>query len=221
MKIQEAATKIISQWEHGGRYDCHGDGAYGLIGWQGDQLTILLEEFVKEGGELQYQPQTYAQGLLKHKQNERLNDLAKDPLMRVVQLKVAHLYMASAIEHQQTFYPFETALAQLVLCDMGVNNGIYNRYVQDVVDPLQGGPVMTREQSDEQDVIRDAMMVRIQAMKNHGIWDKYEGIRRRYSWYQQLLQSDMRMDMRTMQPTVKVNGNKVNLGNDPIISIKP
>ena len=38
MKIQKAATKIISAWEHSGHYDCHGDGAYGLIGWQGHDL---------------------------------------------------------------------------------------------------------------------------------------------------------------------------------------
>ena len=38
MKTQKAATKIISAWEHSGHYDCHGDGAYGLIGWQRHDL---------------------------------------------------------------------------------------------------------------------------------------------------------------------------------------
>ena len=201
MQIQEAATRIISQWEHGGRYDCHGDGAYGLIGWQGVQLVHLLEHYNAEGSVGTASPPSDYNPLTAKNEPE-LNDLATGELMQKVQREQARHYMTSAIRHQQQFYPFKTALAQLVLCDMGVNNGIWNKYVVDALKP--GG-------NDEWSIIMMAMNVREHVVKTAGQWDKYEGIRRRYTWYYEAVKQAPSMSMVDFLPSVMVNGNEVKL----------
>lgn len=212
MLIQEAATKIISCWEHGGRYDCHGNGAYGLIGWQGEQLTILLDAYVEAGGRLMYLPKSYSHALLTVHQNGELNEVADDPLMRATQLKQAHHYMTKAIRIQQQHYPFKTALAQLVLCDMGVNNGLNNNYVIHCGADLQN--------DSEAYIIGKAQAYRIHVMKDEGVWQKYEGIRRRYEFYQGMV--SMAVPINSWRPVaINVNGIKADLGGEAIEPLLP
>ena len=59
MNIQHFAVQIISCWEHTLHYDCHGDGAYGLIGWQGQELEHLLQAYLDYGGKLPKSPAWY------------------------------------------------------------------------------------------------------------------------------------------------------------------
>jgi len=209
MKIQEAATKIISAWEHTGHYDCHGDGAYGLIGWQGGELRGLLHEFLAAGGTLKRHPGEYAVELLDDDgshQDDELNCLAKTPLMQRVQREQASRYMERAIEWQWRFYPFKTALGQLICCDIGVNSGIENFYVKNCGGTLK---------NDEASMLVKVMEYRRSALKGYGIWQKYKGIRRRWQFYNNMLYPDS-LDLSDCQPTVQVNGVDVDLGNDPI-----
>lgn len=211
MKIQEAATKIISMWEHGGRYDSHGNGAYGLIGWEGGQLTNLLGRYLQMGGSLAYSPAHYVKTMSSRPHSvAELNAKADDELMQECQRQAAFDYMTKAIKYQQAVYPFSTALSQLVLCDMGVNNGLWNNYVKHC--GFQAGDY-------EREVIIKAQKYRIQAVKDAGQWDKYEGIRRRYSWYLDVLKTHGTLDMAPMQPSVMVNGKKVVLGLDAIVPV--
>ena len=220
MKIERVATLVISEWEHSGEYTCHGDGAYGLIGEQGQNLTSLLHLYVHNGGHLKKDISWYAPELIKRAKNKtratriikELDTVAADPLMQKCQNAAAETYMQSAIQHQLEFYPFKTALAQLILCDMGVNNGIWNKYVKDA---LQSAP-----RQSERQLILSAMGIRIKAMKDHGIWDRYEGIRRRYGWYMGLWKKDKNMTLAPFQPRIEVNGRKVNIGKDPITVIE-
>ena len=209
MKIQTAATKIISMWEHGGRYDAHGNGAYGLIGWQGGNLINLLKAYQQGGGRLGFNPESYINW-------PELNELADDPYMQQVQREQAEVYMTVAIRHQQKFYPFIMPLSQLVLCDMGVNNGIYHHYVEHCGQVLSGP-----NRAFERGIIIAAQKYRIKVMKDDGIWDKYEGIRRRYTWYLDMLKTHSDLNMAVMQPTVMVNGSKVDLGGDTIVPVNP
>ena len=206
MKIQEAATLIISQWEHGGRYDCHGNGAYGLIGWQGGQLEHLLQSYLEHGGSFapsNATPKSLADKLLQgDHQSAALNAIANEPLMRQVQQEQARHYMTSAIRHQEQFYPFRSALAQLVLCDMGVNNGVWNNYVK------HGG---VKSSDDERTAIIKAQEYRIKVVKDAGQWDQYEGIRRRYDWYLEAVKQAPHLRMDRFLPSVKVNGAEVQL----------
>ena len=219
MKITEVATKVISQWEHGGEYTCHGNGAYGLIGFQGSNVTSLLQRFIMAGGTLKHKPDWYAPELLKRIKNKthdkriipELDLLAKTPLMQSVQKREAEAYMTHAIKHQQQFYGFKTPLAQLILCDMGVNNGIWNKYVIDALKSMSKG--------SERDIINSAMMIRIKAMKEHGVWDRWRGIRERYSWYLSLWKQDKKMLMKPFQPIISANGRKVNIGSEPITAV--
>ncbi len=199
MKIQEAATKIICCWEHAGRYDGHGNGAYGLIGWEGGQLLSLLNAYIAAGGKLSFNPGSYIDW-------PELNGLAQDPLMRSTQQIQAFKYMTKAIQIQQKHYPFKTPLAQLVLCDMGVNNGWYNNYVLHCGADLQS--------DNEAQVIKAAQEYRIQVMKDEDVW-KLEGIRRRYNWYLGLLDVDLAM------PSVMVNGIQVDLGQGAVVPLPP
>lgn len=204
MLIQEAATKIISCWEHGGRYDGHGNGAYGLIGWQGGQLLNLLNAYVAAGGKLSFNPGSYIN-------DAEIDKLADDPLMRATQLKQAHKYMTKAIRIQQKHYPFRTALAQLVLCDMGVNNGWYNNYVLHCGADLQN--------DSEAYIIGKAQEYRIQVMKDEKVW-QLEGIRRRYEFYQGMV--SMAVPINSWRPVaINVNGIKVDLGGEAIEPLLP
>ena len=199
MKIQEAATLIVSAWEHTGHYDCHGDGAYGLIGWERGQLVSLLEHYEAEGGTLSFTPQQY--NPLTAKLEPELNEVAKDPRMRSVQLAQAHHYMTSAIKHQWEYFPFKSAIGQLIICDIGVNSGIWNNYVKHAGD-FAG--------VDEASVINAVMKYRQAALNKYGIWQKYEGIRRRWAFYDGLLAN---MGWGTSPPgTMMVNGVKIELG---------
>lgn len=202
MKIQEAATKIISMWEHGGRYDSHGNGAYGLIGWQGGQLVKLLDAYTAAGGRLGETSEYYARTLEHQGTESELDAVAKLPMMQRVQNEQAQAYMTAAIQHQRQFYKFRTALAQLVLCDMGVNNGIYHHYVEHC-DAYIG------ESQNERELIVSAECYRIQVAKDYGYW-RLGGIRRRYKWYYDWLTSGP-MDMSSRLPTLKVNGAAVTL----------
>ena len=214
MQIQEAATKIISAWEHGGRYDCHGNGAYGLIGWQGGQLNQLLVAYRDAGGKLLYQPDTYGEALLEpnNHDNEELDELAGTELMQNVQNQQAMLYMTEAILHQQSFYAFKLPLSQLVLCDMGVNNGLWNNYVKHCG---------FKSDDFERQIIIKAQKYRIQAVKDAGQWDKYKGIRRRYEWYLKATLHAPGMNMEDFLPSVMVNGIEVELCDhrEPIVPL--
>ena len=207
MKIQEAATKIISCWEHGGRYDGHGNGAYGLIGWEGGQLLSLLNAYTVAGGKLSFNPGSYIDW-------PELNKLADDPLMRTTQQIQAHKYMTKAIQLQQKHYPFKTPLAQLVLCDMGVNNGWYNNYV------LHCGADLAKDA--EAHVIAAAMTYRIEVMKQNDVW-KLEGIQRRYKFYQGMLSMAVPIGKwgNPAPGVISVNGVKVDLGGGIIEPLMP
>lgn len=202
MKIQEAATKIISMWEHGGRYDSHGNGAYGLIGWQGGQLVKLLDAYTAAGGNLHETSEYYARTLEHQGTESELDAVAKLPMMQRVQQEQAQVYMTEAIQHQCKFYKFKTPLAQLVLCDMGVNNGIYHHYVEHC-DAYGGAG------QDEHGLILSAEDYRIKVAKDYGYW-RLGGIRRRYQWYRSWLQQGP-MDMSSRLPTLMVNGGSVTL----------
>lgn len=205
MKIQEAATRIISMWEHGGRYDSHGNGAYGLIGWQGEQLVHLLDAYAAAGGNLYESSEYYARTLEHQGTESELDAVAKTALMQRVQHEQAQDYMTRAIQHQCKFYKFRTALAQLVLCDMGVNNGIWHHYVEHC-DYFK--------ETDSHDLIERALIVsaedyRIAVAKKYGYW-RLGGIRRRYRWYYDWLTSGP-MDMSSRLPDLMVNGSRVEL----------
>ena len=211
MKIQEAATKIVSAWEHTGHYDCHGDGAYGLIGWQGGQLVSLLEHYDAEGGALAFTPQQY--NPLTAKLEPELNEVAKDSLMQSVQRVQAFHYMTSAIKHQGEYFPFRTALGQLIICDIGVNSGIWNYYV------LHCGADLTS--ADEKTVLVNVMKYRKQALQGYGIWQQYQGIQRRWEFYLDLLYDNGASVSwgDTAPGAMMVNGVKIELGEviEPLV----
>lgn len=224
MKIQTAATRIISCWEHTGHYDCHGDGAYGLIGWEGEELRGLLHKYIAAGGNLNNLPSWYADNLeLSHdgqesehlrKAEDDLNIVAENPLMQKVQREQAAAYMERAIKWQWHYYPFATALGQLICCDMGVNSGIKNFYVKHSGMTLKDNEFV---------VLTKTLEYRRQIFKKYGIWRKYAGIRRRWAFYDDLLGSggDADMSLRSIQPSVMVNGVNVELGDEPISVLAP
>ena len=222
MKIQTAAVKIISAWEHTGHYDCHGDGAYGLIGWQGEELRGLLHKFIAAGGSLKKLPSWYADNLeLSHdgqesehlrKAEDDLNAVAANPLMQRVQREQAAAYMERAIDWQRHYYPFKTALGQLICCDIGVNSGIKNFYVK------HSG--MTLKDSEHWVLVK-TMNYRQSALKKYGIWRKYPGIRRRWQFYMDLVVDNSDGSLQSIQPSVMVNGVKVELGTDAISPLMP
>lgn len=204
MKIQDAATRIISAWEHTGHYDCHGDGAYGLIGWEGGQLVSLLEHYEAEGGMLAFTARQY--NPLTAKLEPELNEIAKDRLMQSVQRVQAWHYMTSAIKHQWEYYPFKTAIGQLIICDIGVNSGIWNNYVLHCGADFESDP--------EDRVIRKVMAYRQAALNRYGIWQQYKGIRRRWQFYQDLLDSQGTIPSWPAWPLdghLTVNGVKIEL----------
>ena len=207
MKITKLATDIISKWEHGGEFTCHGNGAYGLIGFQGGVLCILLHDYVNAGGTLNKPVGWYAPELVKKGKgiNVELDKIANTPLMEKTQWEAGEQYMAHAILQAQNYFPFKTPLAQLIICDMGVNNGIWNNYVKDA---LRDAP-----KKSERNLILSAMSVRIKAMKDHGFW-RYAGIRRRYAWYQSLWKRDKALTMKVFGDTIKVNGYTVHLPDE-------
>ena len=207
MRIDAVATNIISIWEHGGRYTSHRNGAYGLIGFQWGNVDNLLRVYLKQPGaeSLQHTVDWYGKALMQGNHIvPELDRLAGTEAMKKAQHIAAREYMRRAIAEQKKYYPFATALAQLIICDMGVNNGIWNKYVQDVPN---------RDAKSELVVISDAMRVRIKAMKDHGIWQKYTGIRRRYNWYIGLVEANADLDMKPFCPVMEVNGMKVNIGD--------
>ena len=209
MKIQTAATKIISAWEHTGHYDCHGNGAYGLIGWEKGQLVSLLEHYVAAGGQLSDNPQIVAG------KEAELNRLAAVPLMQQVQREQAYGYMTSAIEHQWKFYKFKSALAQLIICDIGVNSGIWNHYVEHCNADLS--------RDGEVNVLYAVLFYRRQSLMKYGIWQKYEGIRRRWQFYDKLWQDHRVFHLirtfdwgKTAPGQMTVNGVSIQL-DEPIV----
>ena len=210
MKIETVATNVISIWEHGGLYTCHGNGAYGLIGFQWDNVTRLLEHYVHGHGKLDHDPSWYAGELLRraktgHTHDERiipeLDKVARDPLMQKTQRYEAYQYMRDSINIQKRHFDFKMPLSQLILCDMGVNNGQWNKYVEDV--DVSG--------KSEYDVIWAAQEVRIDAVKRAGEWH-YKGLQHRYLWYQHLCKSNHHLTMKKFMPVLEVNGVKVKIG---------
>lgn len=207
MKIQTAATKIISAWEHTGHYDCHGNGAYGLIGWERGQLISLLEHYQAAGGQL-----SNTAPMVASKEDE-LNRLAVDPLMQQVQREQAYGYMTSAIRHQWEFYPFRTALGQLIICDIGVNSGIWNHYVEHCKADLS--------RDDEDKVVAAVLSYRKNALMEYGIWQKYEGIQRRHDFYERIWKEDRMLWGKYAAPgAMLVNGVKILL-DEPIVPMVP
>lgn len=213
MKIQDAAVRIVSAWEHTGHYDCHGDGAYGLIGWQWGELEKLLEAYVDAGGKLSQSPSWYANELVKQGQgqNAELNAAAKDPVMQEVQLLLAEDYMERAIQYQWQYYPFATATGQLIVCDIGVNSGIRNHYVEHA---------HYHHSDDEDDVLNAVLLYRRKALKDYGIWQKYEGIRRRWAFYDNLLVLLVDKNL-SLNRTIDANGVQLDFVGDPIEPMKP
>ena len=207
MKITKLATDIISKWEKGGEYTCHGNGAYGLIGFQGGVLSNLLHDYVEAGGTLAQPVDWYAKQLVKKGKgiNVELDKIANTPLMEKTQWEAGEHYMEQAIHQALKLFPFKTPLAQLIICDMGVNNGIWNHYVKDA---LRDAP-----KQSERHLIMSAMSVRIKAMKDHGFW-RYAGIRRRYAWYQSLWTRDKPLTLKVFGDTIKVNGYTVHLPDE-------
>lgn len=203
MQIQEAAVKIVSAWEHGGYYTCHGNGAYGLIGWEGGRLVDLLKAYKEAGGYLSGSPTYMAHHILEHDVAKELDEAAVHERMMKVQNEQAFAYMTSAIAFQQKVYPFKLPLSQLVLCDMGVNNGLWNNYVKHCGADFKNDM--------ERAIIIKAQKYRIQAVKDAGQWDKYEGIRRRYEWYLEATIHAPGMNMEGFLPSVMVNGKEVHL----------
>ena len=216
MKIAQVATNVVSIWEHGGQYTCHGNGAYGLIGFQFGNVTSLLQAFLKAGGAIQHKVGWYADELIRraktgktHKDKiiPELDQLAHNQLMQKIQRIMAEDYMIKAIKEQKQYYDFKMPLSQLILCDMGVNNGIWNKYVQDVA---------VKHPDDEFGVIWEAQRIRIKAMKEHGFWSKYAGIRNRYNYYLGLCKGNHHLTMKKYCPVLEVNGYNVNIGEYPI-----
>lgn len=205
MKIQTAATKIISAWEHGGRYDSHGNGAYGLIGWQGDELHKLLAEFHKAGGAICNMTEI---------DDAKLDLLADDPLMRSVQLRMAHQYMTDAIVYQRKFYDFKTALGQLIICDIGVNSGIYNNFV------VHSGADLAKD--PESWVIAAVMKYRTKVLTDDGLLERYPGLKRRINFYQGMLAVAVPIGAwgRPAPGVMSINGISVDLGQCDIEPLK-
>lgn len=212
MNILKAATNIISAWEHTGHYDCHGNGAYGLIGWQGNELVTLLQAYESAGGKLAKRPSDYANELMDHHgagQDAVLNGLAGDDLMQRVQQEQAGVYIERAIEWQWSFYPFATATGQLIVADIGVNSGIRNWYVKHSDCHL----------GDSEPLALQAVLdYRRKALMDYGLWHKYAGLRRRWDFYDGLI--DNALDLHQYQPSFKVNGVDVELGSNPIEPLK-
>ena len=211
MKIQTIATNVISIWEHGGLYTCHGNGAYGLIGFQWDNVTALLKHYLRLGGTLKNpDPAWYANELIAraksghtHEQKiiPELDQLANTALMQRAQRECAEAYMRDSIKIQKRHFDFKMPLSQLILCDMGVNNGQWNKYVEDV--DVSG--------KSEFDVIWAAQEVRIDAVKRAGEWH-YKGLQHRYLWYQHLCKSNHHLTMKKFMPVLEVNGVRVTIG---------
>ena len=199
MNIQTFAVHIISSWEHGGHYDCHGNGAYGLIGWQEGQLKELLQAYLDYGGELRETPGWYADGLMQpgHGQNADLNAAAKTSEMQEIQWLKAADYVARAIKYQWQFYPFASVMGQLLVADIGVNSGIWNNYVKHA---------HYHRSDHEEDVLRAVLAYRRKALKDYGIWQKYAGIRRRWDFYSGLLKANGLAGVGVHQDTIGVNG---------------
>ena len=208
MTIQEAATKIISAWEHGGRYDSHGNGkTYGLIGWEGDELSGLLHAFLASGGKLGFDPK-------KQISWTKLNQLADDPLMRCTQLQQAHLYMTRAILAQEKHFQFTTALGQLIICDIGVNSGLHNNYVAHCGADLAKDP--------ESWVIAAVMKYRTKVLTDDGLLERYPGLKRRIDFYQGLLSMAVPIGAwgRPAPGIMSINGITVDLGQGDIEPLK-
>ena len=215
MKIQTAATKIISAWEHGGRFGCHGNGAYGLIGWQGNELITLLQAYEAVGHLLQQRPVALAHQLMDHNgdgQNAELNELAEHETMQRVQREQAGKYIERAIKWQWKFYPFATVTGQLICADIGVNSGINNFYVKHSDCHLG---------DSEQLALQAVMDYRRKALMDYGLWHKYPGLRRRWDFYDGLLGDNAEANLRSIRPSVMVNGVKVELGDAPISTLTP
>ena len=213
MNILQVATSIISGWEHGGKFDCHGNGAYGLIGWQGNELVTLLQAYESAGGKLSRRPRAYADELMDHHSNGQdavLNALADDPTMITVQHEQAHAYIKRAIEWQWQFYPFATVTGQLICADIGVNSGINNWYVKHSNCHLG---------DTEQLALQAVMDYRRKALMDYGLWHKYPGLRRRWDFYDGLI--DDKMNLSQYQPLIDVNGLTINIGDHPIKPLEP
>lgn len=214
MNIQQFAVHIISCWEHTGHYDCHGDGAYGLIGWQEGQLENLLQAYLDYGGKLSKSPAWYAADLMKpdHGQNPDLNAAASDQDMQTVQWQMAAEYVARAIKYQWQFYPFASVMGQLLVADIGVNSGIWNYYVKHA---------HYHRSDHEEDVLRAVLSYRRKALKDYGIWQKYGGIRRRWEFYRGLLNGNGLAGIGPYQHEIEVNGVVLEFDGEPIEPMAP
>ena len=203
--IVKVATDVISIWEHGGLYTCHGNGAYGLIGFQFDNVTQLLRHYIQLGGSLQNAPAWYANELKQKGKgiNAELDQLAHTALMQKAQRDCAEAYMKDAINIQKKYYDFKMPLSQLILCDMGVNNGKWNHYVEDV--DVSG--------KNEYQVIMAAQSVRIDAVKRAGEWH-YKGLQKRYKFYHELCKGNHHLTMKKYCPVLEVNGYNVHIGDE-------
>lgn len=212
MNILEAATNIISAWEHTGHYDCHGNGAYGLIGWQGNELITLLQAFENAGGKLAYSPSHYAKTLIKDRPHTigELNDISSQQLMQRVQREQAGKYIERAIKWQWKFYPFATPLGQLVCADIGVNSGINNWYVKHCKGHLL---------DSERVMLHLTMSYRMKALDDYGLWSRYPGLRRRWNFYNDMIETED-LDLSSLRPSCTVNGVDVELGSNPIEPLK-
>ena len=62
------------------------------------------------------------------------------------------------------------------------------------------------------------MDYRRKALMDYGLWHRYVGLRRRWDFYDGLI--DDKLNLSRYQPALDVNGLSINLGNHPIEPLK-
>ena len=220
MKIQEAAVKIISQWENKGRYNVSANQTYGLLGWTGAKLERLLMTYnLYRNSELEKAPEWYAKILMMGRSmnftedfieaKTQLDVAANDPIMRKVQDQLAKADMDLAIITAHKWYAnFESPLSQLILCDMAVMTG---RHDHNYVVTCGAFP-----DSDEETVLVATMKRRMRMLKYYGIWDCDPQLRDRCNFYLSRVTSHKDWDLSGLSPQIYVNDAWISFEREPI-----
>ena len=221
MKIQEAAVKIISQWENKGHYNVSANQTYGLLGWHGQELERLLTTYKLHGAkrdELDCEPKWYADTLMTRRHDEftddfvmaetHLNVIANDPIMRHLQHQQAETDMVLAIITAHKWYShFESPLSQLILCDMAVSAG---RHDHNYVMNCGAFP-----SDDEETVLVATMKRRTKLFQLYGIWQRDPQLRARCNFYMSRIRHKD-WDLSGMQSQIYVNGAWISFEPEPI-----
>ena len=222
MKIQEAAVKIISQWENKGHYNVAPNQTYGLLGWHGQNLERLLTTYKLHGDkrdELDYEPKWYADVLMKRRHEHFTEDfleakthldvIANDPIMRKLQHQQAEAEMVRAIITAHKWYShFESPLSQLILCDMAVSAGRPDHhYVRTC-----GASAF----DDEETVLVATMKRRTKLLQLYGIWHRDPQRRDRCNFYMSRVKNHKDWDLSGLSPQIYVNGAWISFEPEPI-----